>query len=189
MKMMNSDNQEENFNYSAVVQSDKENDNIEEEHDLNEEDYENANSKPIENDHEAMKDVDDFEKENSDSVDNLPMGRSRFQNAKLQQEKKGVETNPALQRRRSSQVDAQFKIILSSSELSFGHPIFLPALNLFLHQDIFERIDNYRGGEGEVKLKDLVLFLRGVYDNIDDNFEVDLVNSTILSTHIVHEKS
>ena len=65
---------------------------------------------------------------------------------------------------------------------------FLPALNLVL-QDIFERIDNYRGGEGEVKLKDLVLFLRGVYDNIDDNFEVDLVNSTILSTHIVHEKS
>ena len=65
---------------------------------------------------------------------------------------------------------------------------FLPTLNLFL-QDIFERIDNYRGGEGEVKLKDLVLFLRGVYDNIDDNFEVDSVNSTILSTHIVHEKS
>ena len=65
---------------------------------------------------------------------------------------------------------------------------FLPTLNLVL-QDIFERIDDYRGGEGEVKLKDLVLFLRGVYDNIDDNFEVDSVNSTILSTHIVHEKS
>ena len=129
---MNSDNQEENLNYSAVVQSDKENDNIEEEHDLNEEDYENANSKPIENDHEAMNEVDDFEKENSDSVDNLPMDgdiaklRSRFQNAKLQQEKRGVETNPALQRRRSSQVDVivQLKIILSSSELSSGHPIF-----------------------------------------------------------------
>ena len=178
MKMMNSDNQEENLNYSAVVHSEKENDNIEEEHDLNEEDYENANSTPVENDHEAIKEVDDFEKENSDSVDNLPMGRSRFQNAKLQQEKRGVETNPALQRRRSSQV-VQFQIILSSSELSSG-----PFL-----QDIFERIDNYRGGEGEVKLKDLVLFLRGVYDNIDDNFEVDSVNSTILSTHIVHEKS
>ena len=130
LKMMNSDNQEENLNYSAVVQSDKENDNIEEEHDLNEEDYENANSTPVENDHEAIKEVDDFEKENSDSVDNLPMGgdiaklRSRFQNAKLQQEKCGVETNPALQRRRSSQVEVQFQIILSSSELSFGHPIF-----------------------------------------------------------------
>ena len=125
MKMMNSDNQEENLNYSAVVQCDKENDNIEEEDNLNEEDYENANSAPIENDHEAIKEVDDFEKENSDSVDNLPMGgdiaksRSRFQNAKLQQENKGVETNPALQRRRSSQVEVQFKIILSSSELSF----------------------------------------------------------------------
>ena len=57
---MNSDNQEENLNYSAVVQSDKENDNIEEEHDLNEEDYENANSTPVENDHEAIKEVDDF---------------------------------------------------------------------------------------------------------------------------------
>ena len=130
MKMMNSDNQEENLNYSAVVQSDNENDNIEEEHDLNEEDYENANSTPIENEHEALEEVDDFEKENSDSVDNLPMGgdiaksRSRFQNARFQQEKKGVETNPALQRRRSSQVEVQFKIILSSSELSFGHPIF-----------------------------------------------------------------
>ena len=107
MKMMNSDNQEENLDYSALVQSDKENDNIEEEHDLNEEDYENANSTPVENDHEAIKEVDDFEKENSDSVDNLPMGR--FQNAKLQQEKKGVETNPALQRRRSSQVEDQFQ--------------------------------------------------------------------------------
>lgn len=155
--MMNSDNQEENLNYSAVVQSDKENYNIEEEHDLNEEDYENANSKPIENDHEAMNEVDDFEKENSDSLDNLPMGgdiaksRSRFQNSKLQQEKKGVETNPALQRRRSS-------------------------------QDIFERIDNYRGGEGEVKLKDLVLFLRGVYDNIDDNFEVMLLLNQLALT-------
>ena len=127
---MNSDNQEENVNYSAVVHSDKENDNIEEEHDLNEEDFENANSTPIENGHEAMNEVDDFEKENSDSVDNLPMDgdiaklRSRFQNAKLQQEKSGVEKNPALQRRRSSQVEAQFKIILSSSELSFGLPIF-----------------------------------------------------------------
>ena len=129
---MNSDNQEENLNYSAVVPSDKENDNNEEEHDLNEEDYENANSTPVENDHEAIKEVDDFEKENSDSVDNLPMDgdiaklRSRFQNAKLQQEKKGVETNPALQRRRSSQVDVivQLKIILSSSVLSSGHPIF-----------------------------------------------------------------
>ena len=133
LKMMNSDSQEENLNYSAVVQSDKENDNIEEEHDLNEEDYENANSTPMENDLEAIKEVDDFEKENSDSVDNLPMGgdiaksRSRFQNAKLQQEKKGVETNPALQRRRSSQVEDQFQIILSSSELSFGHPIFSSA--------------------------------------------------------------
>ena len=130
MKMMNSDNQEENLDYSALVQSDKENDNIEEEHNLNEEDYENANSTPIENEHEAQEEVDDFEKENSDSVDNLPMGgdvaksRSRFQNAKHQQEKRGVETNPALQRRRSSQVDVQFKIILSSSELSFGQPIF-----------------------------------------------------------------
>ena len=108
---MNSDNQEENLDYSAVVQSDKENDNIEEEHNLNKEDYENANSAPKENDHEAMKDMDDFEKENSDSVDNLPMdgdlakSRSRFQNGKLQQEKRGVETNPALQRRRSSQVE------------------------------------------------------------------------------------
>ena len=124
LKMMNSDNQEENVNYFAVVQSDKENDNIEEEDNLNKEDYENANSTPKENDHEAMKEVDDFEKENSDSVDNSPMGRSRFQNAKLQQEKSGVEKNPALQRRRSSQVEAQFKIILSSSELSFGLPIF-----------------------------------------------------------------
>ena len=177
--MMNSDNQEENVNYFAVVQSDKENDNIEEEDNLNEEDYENANSTPIENDHETIKEVDDFEKENSDAVDNLPMGRSRFQNSKLQQEKRGLETNPALQTRRSSQVEVQLKIIFSSSELSFE-----PFL-----QDIFERIDNYRGGEGEVKLKDLVLFLRGVYDTIDDNFEVDSVNSTILSTHIVHEKS
>ena len=115
MKMMNSDNQEENLNCSALVQSDKENDNIEEEHDLNEEDFENANSTPIENDHEAMNEVDDFEKENSDSVDNLPMDgdiaklRGRFQNAKLQQEKCGVETNPALQRRRSSQVEDQFQ--------------------------------------------------------------------------------
>ena len=46
-------------------------------------------------------------------------------------------------------------------------------------QDIFERIDSYRGGEGEVRLKDLVLFLRGVYDNIDDNFEV--VKITVLT--------
>ena len=46
-------------------------------------------------------------------------------------------------------------------------------------QDIFERIDNYRGGEGKVKLKDLVLFLRGVYDNIDENFEVHC--STLLN--------
>ena len=42
-------------------------------------------------------------------------------------------------------------------------------------QDIFERIDNYRGGEGEVKLKDLILYLRGVYENIDDKFEVVLL--------------
>ena len=50
-------------------------------------------------------------------------------------------------------------------------------------QDIFERIDNYRGGEGKVKLKDLVLFLRGVYDNIDENFEVV---SALSSSSMIH---
>ena len=54
-------------------------------------------------------------------------------------------------------------------------------------QDIFERIDNYRGGEGEVKLKDLVLFLRGVYDNIDDNFEVRIVIISIVILIIVDD--
>ena len=42
-----------------------------------------------------------------------------------------------------------------------------------LLQDIFERIDNFRGGEGgAVKLKDLIRFLRAVCENIDQNFKV-----------------
>ena len=40
-------------------------------------------------------------------------------------------------------------------------------------QDIFEMIDNFRGGDGgSVKLKDLIRFLRGVCENIDQNFKV-----------------
>ena len=41
-------------------------------------------------------------------------------------------------------------------------------------QDIFEKIDNFRGGGdgGAVRLKDLIRFLRGVCENIDQNFKV-----------------
>ena len=40
-------------------------------------------------------------------------------------------------------------------------------------QDIFEMIDNFRGGDGgSVRLKDLIRFLRGVCQNIDQNFKV-----------------
>ena len=48
-------------------------------------------------------------------------------------------------------------------------------------QDIFEKIDNFRGGDGgAVKLKDLIRFLRGVCENIDQNFKVGAFPKTTI---------
>ena len=48
-------------------------------------------------------------------------------------------------------------------------------------QDIFEKIDNFRGGDGgAVKLKDLIRFLRGVCENIDQNFKVGAFSKTTI---------
>merc|ERR1712156_262226 len=69
----------------------------------------------------------------------------------------------------------------SRFEKDFSREIFAMSLDRCLErrrssQDIFERIDNFRGGEGgAVKLKDLIRFLRAVCENIDQNFKVTLL--------------
>ena len=39
-------------------------------------------------------------------------------------------------------------------------------------QDIFERINEFRGGNGEVRMQDFVQFLRALSEGIDENIEV-----------------
>ena len=136
--------------------------------------------KATDSDFENNNDCDHLEtnkSEDEEPIDNLPVCedlaklKTRLTNVAQKEEKiqnlapheeKRVGVNSVLERRRSSQV------LLS---LKWCHKL---VFEIILLQDIFERIDSYRGGQGYVKLKDLVLFLRGVYDNIDDNFEVIL---------------
>jgi len=113
-------------------------------------------------DHVATNDLEvgGLEDENTEPVDNLPSLCDDL--AELKRRLKNVAQREDMTQNVTQKEDGKVKL---NSALQRRRS----------SQDIFERIDNYRGGDGEVKLKDLVLFLRGVYDNIDDNFEVMLL--------------